>query len=107
MYIQDSIAFWARHEPSRPAVAVGNTVLRSYGELHARSIGLAAWLVSAGVDLRRGDRVVILVLNSVEFFESLFACWQAGAIAVPLNTCLLYTSPSPRDATLSRMPSSA
>ena len=26
---------------------------------------------------------------------------------VRLNTCLLYTSPSPRDATLSRMPSSA
>ena len=25
----------------------------------------------------------------------------------PLNSCLLYTSPSPRDATLSRMPSSA
>ena len=25
----------------------------------------------------------------------------------PLKTCLLYTSPSPRDATLSRMPSSA
>ena len=25
----------------------------------------------------------------------------------PANTCLLYTSPSPRDATLSRMPSSA
>ena len=26
---------------------------------------------------------------------------------IVLNTCLLYTSPSPRDATLSRMPSSA
>ena len=26
---------------------------------------------------------------------------------VLLNSCLLYTSPSPRDATLSRMPSSA
>ena len=25
----------------------------------------------------------------------------------PFNNCLLYTSPSPRDATLSRMPSSA
>ena len=25
----------------------------------------------------------------------------------PRQTCLLYTSPSPRDATLSRMPSSA
>jgi len=27
--------------------------------------------------------------------------------SITLSTCLLYTSPSPRDATLSRMPSSA
>ena len=27
--------------------------------------------------------------------------------SIRLDTCLLYTSPSPRDATLSRMPSSA
>ena len=31
----------------------------------------------------------------------------AGVIASLPKTCLLYTSPSPRDATLSRMPSSA
>ena len=31
---------------------------------------------------------------------------QVG-IKKPLKICLLYTSPSPRDATLSRMPSSA
>ena len=31
----------------------------------------------------------------------------ARTIAVEPDTCLLYTSPSPRDATLSRMPSSA
>ena len=31
-----------------------------------------------------------------------------GSVSIPLcQTCLLYTSPSPRDATLSRMPSSA
>ena len=30
-----------------------------------------------------------------------------GAIAMPDITCLLYTSPSPRDRTRSRMPSSA
>ena len=30
-----------------------------------------------------------------------------GSDTVTLKTCLLYTSPSPRDATLSRMPSSA
>ena len=32
---------------------------------------------------------------------------ESGAAADPTPTCLLYTSPSPRDATLSRMPSSA
>ena len=31
----------------------------------------------------------------------------SGSTAAQVNTCLLYTSPSPRDATLSRMPSSA
>ena len=30
-----------------------------------------------------------------------------GGVVVDYNVCLLYTSPSPRDATLSRMPSSA
>ena len=32
---------------------------------------------------------------------------QSGFINFMKNACLLYTSPSPRDATLSRMPSSA
>ena len=32
---------------------------------------------------------------------------RAPALAAALKACLLYTSPSPRDATLSRMPSSA
>ena len=32
---------------------------------------------------------------------------QGGGLTAPALTCLLYTSPSPRDATLSRMPSSA
>ena len=36
-------------------------------------------------------------------------CLLKNAIPLDLNNraCLLYTSPSPRDATLSRMPSSA
>ena len=32
---------------------------------------------------------------------------QSGAELINLNCCLLYTSPSPRDGLLSRMPSSA
>ena len=32
---------------------------------------------------------------------------ENDAILVGINTCLLYTSPSPRDATLAAMPASA
>ena len=42
--------------------------------------------------------------------ESALDVWAVGVIAYELmidRPCLLYTSPSPRDATLSRMPSSA
>ena len=41
--------------------------------------------------------------NSHEIYESIQCLKGIG----PEDTCLLYTSPSPRDATLSRMPSSA
>ena len=37
----------------------------------------------------------------------LVGCGVAAAIAAAFNTCLLYTSPSPRDLSTSRMPSSA
>ena len=46
-------------------------------------------------DSRRGGKVIE---NGCKFPLGL---WKKG------ETCLLYTSPSPRDATLSRMPSSA
>ena len=49
--------------------------------------------------------------------KTLFGAWVVSGIGAayliakklrePLQGCLLYTSPSPRDATLSRMPSSA
>ena len=32
---------------------------------------------------------------------------EKGEVVYGINTCLLYTSPSPRDGLLSRMPSSA
>ena len=50
--------------------------------------------------------------NFIEQFTS--SSNDSGVVGIPAsqgptvaNTCLLYTSPSPRDATLSRMPSSA
>ena len=39
--------------------------------------------------------------------EGLHSTWDINLVNGGSITCLLYTSPSPRDATLSRMPSSA
>ena len=41
----------------------------------------------------------------LSFISALIPAWDAAT--TPPTSCLLYTSPSPRDATLSRMPSSA
>ena len=44
------------------------------------------------------------------FFKNNLYCFpkqQKNDVVPGFETCLLYTSPSPRDATLSRMPSSA
>ena len=50
-----------------------------------------------------GADVVRLWVVSSDFTEDL----RIGQEIMKANVCLLYTSPSPRDATLSRMPSSA
>ena len=48
------------------------------------------------------------VLWWVDILECLVQCYDpADGSNRKWNICLLYTSPSPRDATLSRMPSSA
>ena len=58
-------------------------------------------------------RIAALLLGSVVCLGSFGYMWIEGyspleAIYMTVITvCLLYTSPSPRDATLSRMPSSA
>ena len=51
--------------------------------------------------LRRGERVV----GSLSFGIGAYLGWQV--ISGLMLSCLLYTSPSPRDGLLSRMPSSA
>ena len=49
------------------------------------------------------------VLAEIERLERVFSMFdeRSALCAYRLSGCLLYTSPSPRDATLSRMPSSA
>ena len=88
MRIQGALAFWARHAPDKPAIAVGRGVVCSYQQLHLRTLALAHWLSGSCWQLKPRARVVILTHNCVEFFECLFACWHAGLIVVPVNNRL-------------------
>ena len=76
----------ARRFPALPAIAIGGAVWRSYGALAMRVTRLAGACVEAG--LRAGDRVALVASNCGEYVEALFACWQAGLCAVPINSKL-------------------
>ncbi len=57
-----------------------------FGELIACSAGLSGALAARGV--RRGDVVMTLVGNRIEWVLSLLACWRMGAVALPCSTQL-------------------
>jgi acyl-coenzyme A synthetase/AMP-(fatty) acid ligase len=57
-----------------------------FGELIARSAGLSGAFAARGVG--RGDVVMTLVGNRIEWVLSLLACWRIGAVALPCNTQL-------------------
>ncbi|PKB13412.1 acyl-CoA synthetase (AMP-forming)/AMP-acid ligase II [Novosphingobium kunmingense] len=59
---------------------------RTWAEEGDRVARLAAGLAAQGVS--EGDRVAILAGNCVHYWEALFALFQLGAVAVPLNTRL-------------------
>jgi acetyl-CoA synthetase len=54
-----------------------------FGELIARSAGLSGAFAALGV--RRGDVVMTLLGNRVEWALSLLACWRMGAVALPCS----------------------
>ena len=55
----------------------------SFAELNARCNQTANAL--AGLGVQPGDRVALLLMNSVEFAESFFAVAKLGAVVVPVN----------------------
>ncbi len=76
----------ARSYPASPAVALGSTVCHDYAGLAARVARLAATLTAAG--LTAGERIALVARNTTEYVETLFACWHAGLVAVPINSKL-------------------
>ncbi|MYS86276.1 acyl-CoA synthetase [Embleya scabrispora] len=72
----------ARISPERTALVEGGLAL-TYAALADRTARLAGHLAERGV--RSGDRVAYLGVNAASTFETFFATWLLGAIAVPLN----------------------
>ena len=64
------------------------TIVTNAGNVGSRTVGMRVVVACVGAELRDGEKVKRAPVGGV-------------------TSCLLYTSPSPRDATLSRMPSSA
>ena len=54
-----------------------------------------------------GGIVLVVLTGIISFFESIQPIFLDKYFGGVVNTCLLYTSPSPRDKRQSRMPSSA
>ncbi len=77
----------ARAYPTRPALALGSHVCASYAQL-AASVGALAGGLRARLGLAANDRVALVMRNCPQYVEALFACWQAGLAAVPINAKL-------------------
>jgi long-chain acyl-CoA synthetase len=73
--------------PERPAVAFGTRTLYSYAALAGR-VGALAGAMRGKLGLAPGARVAMAMTNAPAFVEVLFACWQAGLAAVPINAKL-------------------
>jgi benzoate-CoA ligase family protein len=72
----------AQRHSNRVAIA-GEPRQVTYGELAALSNRVGNALLAHGV--ARGDRVLILLPDSVEFFAAFFGAAKIGAVAVPVN----------------------
>jgi len=71
----------------RPALAFGARTLCDYRTLAGRAAVMAGALRDR-LGLSPGDRVALIMRNSAEYVELLFACWHAGLVAVPVNAKL-------------------
>ncbi|MQA96532.1 MAG: AMP-binding protein [Streptosporangiales bacterium] len=75
----DRTALWIT-EPGGPESKLG------YAELAARSNQVANWLRAQGVS--RGDRILLMLGNQIELWETMLAAMKLGAVIIPATTLL-------------------
>ncbi|MFL6056301.1 MAG: AMP-binding protein [Actinoallomurus sp.] len=75
----DRLALWIVEED-------GSELKLTFAELAERSSRVAGWLRTHGV--RRGDRILLMLGNQVELWETMLAAMKLGAVVVPATTLL-------------------
>jgi acetyl-CoA synthetase len=74
----------------RPALRVvesdGSERALSFARMSARSNQVASWLRGQGV--ARGDRLILMLGNQVELWETILAAMKLGAVLIPATTLL-------------------
>jgi acyl-coenzyme A synthetase/AMP-(fatty) acid ligase len=86
-FIEDVLERFPAARPALVTISVdGERREWGFGELIARSAGLSGAFAARGV--RRGDVVMILAPNRIEWVLAMLACWRMGALALPCNTQL-------------------
>ena len=58
----------------------------TYAEMSARSSQVASWLSSLGA--AKGDRLLLILGNQVELWETMLACIKLGVVVIPATTLL-------------------
>lgn len=71
--------------PEQPALVHGAESI-SYREFHQRALCIGGNLLALG--LNPGDRVAFCLANSPRILETVFACFAAGLVVVPVNARL-------------------
>ena len=66
--------------------ADGSTHVVTYAEMSARSSQVASWLSSLGAV--KGDRLLLMMGNQVELWETLLGCIKLGVVVIPATTLL-------------------
>ncbi len=77
--VSDRAALWIVEEDGREQKV-------SFGEMADRSDRVATWL--AGLGVGKGDRVILMLGNQVELWESMLAVAKLGAITMPTTSAL-------------------
>ncbi|HEY2429126.1 MAG TPA: AMP-binding protein, partial [Acidimicrobiales bacterium] len=78
----EQLARIARKHPNRTAFVCGSR-RATFADIDGRVTRLAHALAERGVVA--GDRVALLMGNSIEMVEAMFSGWRLGAVVVPVN----------------------